>query len=81
MTSLLTSNGQVTIHKKMRDALELASGKGVEFDVDECGCTVSKAGQAQGAGVPDRFQRARGRATTKWGTDELMQLLRGDDQG
>jgi antitoxin PrlF len=26
----------------------------------------------------DRFDRARGRATVKWRTDELMALLRGD---
>jgi hypothetical protein len=27
----------------------------------------------------DRFEAARGKATVKWRTDELMQMLRGDE--
>jgi hypothetical protein len=29
--------------------------------------------------IYDRFEEVRGKATIKWRTDELMQLLRGDD--
>jgi hypothetical protein len=29
--------------------------------------------------INDRFEAARGKATVKWRTDELMQILRGDE--
>ena len=82
MSTTLTIKGQVTIPKKIRETLGLTPGSVVDFDVDEQGriviCkTAEKA--THPAHRPDRFDRARGRATVKWRTDELMRLLRGDE--
>ena len=82
MSTTLTIKGQVTIPKKIRETLGLTPGSVVDFDVDEQGrIVICKAGEK--ASFPtnrhDRFDRARGRATVKWRTDELMRLLRGDE--
>jgi hypothetical protein len=51
----------------------------VEFAVDAAGSVVLKpAPLAKRAGKRDRFEAARGAATVKWRTDDLMHLLRGD---
>lgn len=82
MSTALTTKCQVTIPKKVREALGLGPGSRVEFDVDEAGrIVIRKAGEPpKGARQKrDRFDRARGRATVKWRTDELMGLLRADE--
>lgn len=82
MSTTLTSKGQVTIPKKIRETLGLEPGSEVDFDVDGQGrIIIRKAGQkaARRPRGRDRFDRARGRATVKWKTDELMALLRGDE--
>jgi len=79
MTTTLTSKGQVTIPKHIREALHLKPGSGVEFALDAAGSVVIKpAPTRRTSGKRDRFDAARGAATVKWRTDELMQLLRGD---
>lgn len=79
MATAMTVKGQVTIPKKVRDALGLAPGDSVEFDVSDAGeVVVSRAGAPQ-AQQPDRFESARGKAQVKWRTDELMALLRDRD--
>lgn len=79
MANTITVKGQVTIPKKVRDALRLAPGDSVNFDVNQEGqVTVQKAG-ARSANTRDRFESARGGAQVKWRTDELMALLRGAD--
>ncbi len=84
MATTMTVKGQVTIPKKVRDALRLTPGDGVEFGVNQEGqVVVRKAGsRAIGKGHSarrDRFEAARGKAQVKWRTDELMALLRGAD--
>lgn len=82
MATTLTSKGQVTIPKKVREALGLGPGSKVTFDVDEHGrIVIDKAGrrETRHRHGNDRFERTRGRATIKWRTDELMRLLRPDD--
>jgi len=79
MATTMTVKGQVTIPKRVRDALGLKPGDGVHFDVDHAGrVTVQKAG-ARRARPRDRFEAALGKAQIKWRTDELMALLRGKD--
>ena len=85
MPTSLTSKGQVTIPKHIRDQLALSAGSQISFSVNQSGQLVLEAATlpARGKPVPtrraDRFDRARGAATVKWrNTDELMKLLRGD---
>lgn len=81
MTTTLTTKGQVTIPKRIRDELQLLPGAQVQFSVNAAGEVVlhrprpTQAARAQ----PDRFEAVRGRADIRWRTDELMKLLRADD--
>lgn len=79
MPTTMTIKGQVTVPKRVRDALKLVPGSQVRFDVNDRGEVVlSKAGGRVDI-RPDRFERARGAAQVKWRTKELMALLRDDD--
>ena len=79
MSTTLTSKGQVTIPKHIRDALNLAPGCSVDFAVNLEGDVVIHKAGARPRAAPDRFDTVRGRADVKWRTDELMALLRGED--
>ena len=79
MTTTLTSKGQVTIPKQIRDSLNLVPGCMVDFAVNPDGeIVIHKAGSPVSR-RPDRFEAARGKADVKWRTDELIALLRGED--
>jgi AbrB family looped-hinge helix DNA binding protein len=80
MATTMTVKGQVTIPKKVREALRLSPGDDVDFDVNRDGqVVVHKAGRRPNSTKRDRFESARGKAQVKWRTDELMALLRGTD--
>ncbi|GHU06293.1 AbrB family transcriptional regulator [Betaproteobacteria bacterium] len=79
MSTTLTSKGQVTIPKQIRDVLSLAPGCLVDFVVNRDGDVVIHRVGARSNHQPDRFESARGKADVKWRTDELMALLRGED--
>ncbi len=82
MATTLTSKGQVTIPKRIRDAMQLVPGAPVEFSVNAAGEVVLHPAQpAARARKParDRFDAVRGRADVPWRTDALMKLLRADD--
>ena len=78
MSTTLTSKGQVTIPKQIRDALNLAPGCLVDFAVNREGDVVIHKVGARTSRKPDRFEAARGKADVKWRTDDLMALLRGE---
>lgn len=78
MATTLTSKGQVTIPKQIRDALSMTPGCSVAFAVNTDGdVVIHKVGALPGR-KPDRFEAARGKADVKWRTDDLMALLRGE---
>jgi AbrB family looped-hinge helix DNA binding protein len=79
MSTTLTSKGQVTIPKQIRDALNLVPGCTVDFAVNREGDVVIHRVSARSGREPNRFDAARGKADVKWRTDELMALLRGED--
>ncbi|MEP7246521.1 MAG: type II toxin-antitoxin system PrlF family antitoxin [Gammaproteobacteria bacterium] len=78
MATTMTIKGQVTIPKRVRDALQLTPGCQVEFDVNDGGRVVLYKAGARSGTKPDRFERARGAAQVKWRTKDLMALLRDD---
>lgn len=79
MATTMTVKGQVTIPKKVRDALRLSPGDGVEFDVNKEGQVIVHKAGVRATNKRDRFESARGKAQVIWRTDELMALLRGAD--
>lgn len=82
MATTLTSKGQVTIPKRIRDAMHLVPGSPVEFSVNAAGEVVLHPARPAGrerTPTRDRFDAARGRADVPWRTDDLMKLLRADD--
>lgn len=79
MGTALTSKGQVTIPKRIRDAMGFEPGNKMIFFVNESGDLVVRKEAADRGKQPDRFDAVAGTADIKWHTDELMALLRGDD--
>jgi AbrB family looped-hinge helix DNA binding protein len=79
MATKVTSKGQVTIPKPVRDHLGIVPGSEVEFRRAEDGnIVVEKAGTTDRE--PSRFAKARGSAGPGLSTDELMALLRGEPE-
>jgi AbrB family looped-hinge helix DNA binding protein len=82
MATTVTSKGQVTIPKHVRDAMGIGPGAKVVFELNKDGEPVlRKCGRAKML-RPDRFERALGAAEIKLGcsTDEYMTMIRGYDE-
>ena len=79
METTLTSKGQVTIPKHIRDSLSLEPGCKLVFDVNNDGEVVLRKRGPIHERRPDRFDRALGAAEIKLGcsTDQYMELIRG----
>lgn len=81
MASRVTSKGQVTIPKRVRDHLGIRAGSAVDFEMTETGEVVLRsattAGRKSARGVPSRFAKLRGSATVKMRTEEILALTRG----
>jgi antitoxin PrlF len=81
MATTVTTKGQVTIPKAVRDLLGIKPGSMVTFEVAHDGRVVlSKTGRGTGSSPPpSRFAKLRGKATAGMTTDEIMALTRGED--
>ena len=77
MATTVTSKGQVTIPKPVRDHLGIVPGSQVEFRRVDDGSIVIEKAEAP-APRPSRLARLRGHAGRGMSTDEIMALLRGD---
>lgn len=78
MSTTLTSKGQVTIPKAVRDQLDLKPGSKVEFRLNDAGEVVVRKSHREPSDT-NRFDKLLGHAGPGLSTDELMKLLRGDD--
>jgi AbrB family looped-hinge helix DNA binding protein len=76
----ITSEGQVTIPKTVRDSLGLGPGSKVDFARNDRGEIVLR--KADGSEAPatgtSRFSRFLGTLKTDMTTDEIMALTRGE---
>ena len=79
MATKVTSKGQVTIPKPVRDHLGIVPGSQVRFRSAADGSIVVEKADATGR-EPSRFAKARGSAGLGMTTDELMALLRGEPE-
>jgi len=78
MVTNLTSKGQVTVPKAVRDYLGLKPRAGVSFERLPNGeVVVRAASRRRGAAHGDTLARLRGRATVRMKTEEIMALTRG----
>jgi antitoxin PrlF len=78
MANTVTSKGQVTIPKPVRDYLGIEPGTAVKFRRADDGHIIIE--RADGTRPPSRFAKAVGSAGPGLTTDELMELLRGDPE-
>ena len=76
MATKVTSNGRVTVPKRVRDYLGIGPGTEVTFRRAADGGIVSE--RADGTRPPSRFAKIVGCAGPGASTDEIMAMLRDD---
>lgn len=81
MSNQITSKGQVTIPKKIREFLGVKPGAAVDFEPTTDGRVVVVAAgrKAISKKKPSRFAALRGTATVKMTTQQIMALTRGGE--
>lgn len=76
--SAVTSKGQVTIPKRLRDALGLRPGSSVAFELEPTGRVyLKREGRPEKSALEKRLEKARGSMKGKFTTAEIMRLTRG----
>lgn len=80
MATTVTTKGQVTIPKAVRDLLGITPGTSVTFDVAEDGRVIlrKEGSRVSTAKPPSRFAKLQGSVSAGLSTDEIMALTRGD---
>jgi antitoxin PrlF len=71
----VTSKGQVTIPRHIRERLGITPGTEVDFELDDRGARLVRVSRGEGRALAAAM---RGRATVAMSTDEIMALTRGD---
>jgi AbrB family looped-hinge helix DNA binding protein len=72
----MTTKGQVTIPKRLREHLGLKAGSNVEFELESDGRVVLKSRRKA---PKSRFAKLRGTMKSGMTTDEIMALTRGEE--
>ena len=76
MSTTVTSKGQVTIPKRVRDLLGIGPGSVIDFERGPDGRIVLV--KVEKKVRPNRFARLRGHAGKGLTTDEIMAMTRGE---
>ena len=74
----ISTKGQVTIPQRLRVKFGLLPNTEVAFEEGE-GCVVVRPTVSKRTLIEDRLRMARGAARAGLGTDDVMQLTRGED--
>jgi len=77
MPTTVTSKGQVTVPKAIRDYLGLKTGSAVTFERLASGEIVIRPTKSKAKLRGSVFAKLRGRATVRMKTEEIMALTRG----
>ncbi len=77
MPTSVTSKGQVTIPKKLRDYLGVVAGSAVDFELAEDGRVLLRKAETKGKQPGSRLKKLRGVATSGMSTNDIMALTRG----
>jgi antitoxin PrlF len=77
MPTKVTSNGRITVPKRVRDYLGIEPGTDVAFRLAADGSIIIE--RADGMRPPSRLSRVVGSAGPGPSTDEIMAMLCGDD--
>lgn len=77
MSTTVTSKGQVTIPKKVRDFLGLVPGSAVDFEVSGSREVKLRPANRTPRRRKSRFAKLRGRATVTMRTEDILALTRG----
>jgi AbrB family looped-hinge helix DNA binding protein len=75
----MTSKGQVTIPKRVRDAAGLEPGKRVNVEFAGGKVLLSPAKKLTKSDFEKRLEKVRGTLKLGMTTDEYMKMMRGDD--
>jgi AbrB family looped-hinge helix DNA binding protein len=79
METSITSKGQTTIPKRIRDYLGVGPGSRVEFALAADGRVVVRKAGRKAKPKRDRLEALRRIPTLGLGTEEVMRMTRGDD--
>ena len=79
MSTTITTKGQVTIPKRVRDAMGAKPGTEVTVDFVDGAAVIKPLRKPKKSDVRKRFEAVRGTLDLGMTTDEFMTLMRGDD--
>ncbi len=79
MATNITSKGQVTIPKRVRDAMRVKPGTKVTVDYVDGAAVIRPLRKTAKSDIRKSFEAIRGTLDLGMTTDEFMKLMRGDD--
>lgn len=79
MVTKVSTQGRITIPKKIRDRLGLKPGMVVEVFLNKDSQIVISCSETKKETYLARFDMARGKADIRFKTEDLMMLLRGEN--